>query len=350
MKENKKKLYKTRLEIQEIEIGYILTEPMRILPSLTLFDLNFHYIIKNRICENSKNNTLLAIILVTSYLGNVEVRSAMRRAFSPQILKELNIRRMFLLGLAPNDTYTSQNSIVNENERFKDILQGNFIEAYRNLTYKHVMGLKWASENCGHAKYIIKMDDDTVLNLYKILDNLKTTTLPTKKLLAGYVLRGMIPIREPANKWYVTKFEYGGSVYPTFLSGWFYITTPDTCRKLVEQSKIVPYFWIDDLYVTGLLAQRLQIKHYSIGNYFTPHTEFLQCCIRDMKKLSYDCEVLIGPNGGDNNLFLEFNEVMKKCSYQKCDKRTKSLNDTCVAERKYPLGRGSSFIQTYQLA
>lgn len=140
------------------------------------FDIkNFHYILNARKCEN--NTKINALIIVTSYFGNVETRSAMRRAFSEEDLKQINLKRVFLLGVAPSDQYTRQVSVQNENKRFGDIIQGNFIEAYRNLTYKHVMGLRWAAQNCFNVDFIIKMDDDTVVNveqLPKLLKSLKT--------------------------------------------------------------------------------------------------------------------------------------------------------------------------------
>lgn len=314
----------------------------------TLFNIDFEYVINNNVCDNTSQ--LQGVILVTSYFGNVETRSAMRRAFPSAKLKEFNLRRVFLLGISPDDKYTTQKAILHENKRFGDLIQGNFQEAYRNLTYKHVMGLKWSANYCKNSRYIIKMDDDIVVNMYKIIELMNKTKLPSRKLLAGYILSGMTPIREPANKWYVTKEEYEGSFYPTFVSGWFYITNPKTCKKIVEMSSRVPYFWVDDIYVTGIIAQRLRIKHYSLKEYFTVHPEFLQCCMRDTEKSRYDCEFYVGPNGGDNNLFFTFNEIMTVCYHERCYKREKPLNETCVAEKKFSLGKGNAVVETYKLA
>ncbi|KAF5284584.1 hypothetical protein FQR65_LT02410 [Abscondita terminalis] len=329
-----------------IEEIYVAPE---ILPSARkLFDLNFKYVIDTK-CNYSNNTNLLAVILVTSYLGDVEIRSAMRRAFPMEKLQEFSIRRIFLLGLAPSDKYTSQAAIYNENKRFGDLLQGNFVEAYKNLTYKHMMGIYWAAMNCYQAKYVIKMDDDTVVNMHRLEYLLRTVELP-KKLLAGYILKDLKPIRKKPNKWYITRKEYKNEYYPTFLSGWFYITNPFTCKELIKEYPKEPFFWVDDVYVTGILAQRARIKHFNIGEYFTVHSEFLECCMRDVDKFRYDCELVVGPNGGDNNLFYKFNSIVSKCFYEKCSKRNKTLNQTCVAEQKRPLGRGSSLIKAYPLS
>lgn len=320
-------------------------KPQSVIIDNKLFDIKLNYTLQSDPCEDAD---ILALILVTSYFGNVETRSAMRRAHSNDDLKQLGLKRIFLLGEAPMDLYTKQNAIDNESERFGDIIQGNFIEAYRNLTYKHMMGIKWAGKYCNHAKYVIKMDDDIVINLKRIVDMLKILKLP-KYPIAGYILNNMTPIREPANKWYVTKKEYDKDIYPPFVSGWFYITTPQVCIKLERQSKFVPYFWIDDTYVTGILPKLAKVRHYDLKKIFTVHSEFLQCCLNDLKKYNYDCDILVGPNGGDNNLYYDFNKEILQCQTKHCLNRTKSLDDTCVAERKINLGRGNPNIESYKL-
>lgn len=71
--------------------------------------------------------------------------------------------------------------------------------------------------------------------------------------------------------------------------------------------------------------------------------------MRDVTKHSYDCEIMIGPNGGDNNLFYEFNKVMETCATG-CLKRPNPLNETCVAEKKFEmLGRGNAKIESIPL-
>ncbi|CAG9864525.1 unnamed protein product [Phyllotreta striolata] len=309
---------------------------------------DFHYTLKASKCRN--HSSIKALFIVTSYFGNVETRSAMRRAFSDDDLTQLQFKRVFLLGLAPADKYTKQISVENESKRFGDIVQGNFIEAYRNLTYKHLMGLKWAADNCFNAEFVIKMDDDVVVNMEKVPVLLDTFTPLTNRLfIAGYVLRNMVAIREPANKWYVTRKEYSPAVYPTFVSGWFYVTNPKTAGKLHKLSQTTEYFWIDDTYITGVLAQKLKVKHFDISRYYTEHSEYVECCLDDIRNRNLNCDVLIGPNGGNNNLFYEFNNAIGICNLRLCKNRTRPLNETCVAKKFIPLGRGMSQIRSYKL-
>ena len=41
-----------------------------------------------------------------------------------------------------------------------DLVQGDFMDSYHNLSYKNVMGKLWASTFCPQAEFVVKSDDD----------------------------------------------------------------------------------------------------------------------------------------------------------------------------------------------
>ncbi|RZF40618.1 hypothetical protein LSTR_LSTR007501 [Laodelphax striatellus] len=279
--------------------------------------------------------TFKAVLLITSFAGNVESRSAIRRAYPSSVIEKMGIRRIFLLGkLKEKQSEVTQNAIIHENERYLDILQGNFLEAYRNLTYKHTMGLRWAATKCKDAKFIIKMDDDIVVNLYKLSEIVDENQ--GRFDMMGYVLEGMKPIRLEANKWFVRPEEFELSSYPKFLSGWLYVTTPDFANCLIKQSSTEKYFWIDDVYVSGILAQKCYVKFQDIREFFTLHSEYYECCIRK----NITCNYVAGPNGGDSGLIVKYEKHIRKCSELNCV-ALKLTRNTCLTQRKIPsIGKG----------
>lgn len=304
---------------------------------------NFKYEISTE-CDTSH-----LIWIITSFAGDASERSAIRRAYSSEELSNLGIKRVFLLGILDDNsqkkTGISQSAIENESQRFKDIVQGNFIEAYRNLTYKHLMGLKWSAENCDHVPYIMKMDDDIIVNIYEVLDKLEKIKINNS--LVGHILENMNPIREPANKWFVTKDEYLPDSYPPFVSGWLYVTTPSVASKLIDQANSYSkYFWIDDAFITGILREKADIQLIDIHEMYTTDFGFLKCCIEGGKK-NLKCEFSIGPNGGDAELQIRFKEFADLCKL-KCDQRPKefSVAKTCVvAFNEKSLGKGTAQIR-----
>lgn len=304
------------------------------------------------IIEPLCNATLLAWI-VTSYAGDPSVRSALRRAYTNEELQALGIRRVFLLGTlndnAEKKTRVSQSALLDESRRFDDILQGDFQDTYRNLTLKHLMGLRWAVNNCKHLQYIMKMDDDIVINIYDLLDQLHD--IVDEDSVTGYALKNMIPVREAANKWYVNETEYTGNIYPDFVSGWMYITHPRVASRLISYAQASnKYFWIDDVFVTGILRQALNIKIRNIGKLYTTDYRYLECCIKGRESL-LKCEFLVGPNGGDTELQVRFKEFAKFC-HMNCSIRAETIlvSKICVVAYKEPkLHKGAVQIDTVNI-
>lgn len=67
----------------------------------------------------------IAIIVITSYVGHDQVRSAHRSAINGDDLRKLNIVRVFLLAMIPSkEKFITQKAIQNEHEHFNDIVQG----------------------------------------------------------------------------------------------------------------------------------------------------------------------------------------------------------------------------------
>lgn len=245
------------------------------------------------------------------------------------------------------------------------------MESYRNLSYKHAMGLRWsASHSCLKPKYIIKMDDDIVVDFYHLVHYLLTTNHGLSRsnnndhFLAGYIFENVIPIRQRQNKWFVSTEEFTGSVYPSYLSGWMYVTTPYTARSLISAAdRSTPIFWIDDTWITGILRdkQRIPINH-MLNHLFSANSQFLDCCLADLNKFKYRCPFVAGPNGGDHNMIKQFLMATQKQCYDmsldimndRCierDPKLASLKESCVGSDKHLLreDHGAAIVNAIRL-
>ena len=86
------------------------------------------------------------IVLVNSNAKNFRLRQAQRDAFDSRKLERLfGIHRFFLLA---SDDKVNQRTLEEESLRHRDIVQGNFLESYSMLSFKHIMGLQWATRQC----------------------------------------------------------------------------------------------------------------------------------------------------------------------------------------------------------
>lgn len=260
----------------------------------------------------------MLIWIVISYAGDYETRYSLRRAYNSQELNKLGIQRVFLLGKFKAFSQIKLNhvedDVENEARDFQDILQGNFFETYHHLTYKHVMGLKWIVENCHNIPYIMKMDDDIVINLYEILNNLKTTNINNS--IAGKVLSSKKSnILEKSN---IT------DNYPQFVSSWLYLTSYNVAVKLIHQLKPhSTFFSLDDIFVTGILREETKVELVDLSSIFTFEYEYLKCCI-EFGKQGVQCEFAIGPSNDDKQIQLQFKHYSDYCRQTKCRIRTQS--------------------------
>lgn len=332
------------------------------LPEDQLLNLDsFKYILQPSACREKKD-PWLGIILVTSYVGHDDVRAVHRQGISGTELRKMGLIRIFLVaGIPKDEQFITQNSINSEQRKFGDLLQGDFTENYRNLTYKHFMGLKWAIKRCAHAKFIIKIDDDSVYDIFRLYNYLKKEegkSLAREKLfLAGYLFKHQKPIRREADKHFVSQDEYPGTEFPTYLSGWLYITNARTARSLIQEAPGKKFFWIDDTYVTGILAEDLPINFIDLTEWFSANPDFLDCCVRDLKRFNLQCEFVIGPNGGDTKLLSIFQAEARRCFQSQppiCRQRLgagENIRNTCVTAYKDVLrsNHGNAIVRPIKL-
>ena len=78
----------------------------------------------------------------------------------------VSTRLVFLLGATKDAAL--QRSLEMESRRHGDLVQGDFLDTYHNLSYKEIMGNLWISEFCEQAEFVVKTDDDQFIDLYEV--------------------------------------------------------------------------------------------------------------------------------------------------------------------------------------
>ncbi|XP_019636655.1 PREDICTED: beta-1,3-galactosyltransferase 1-like [Branchiostoma belcheri] len=202
------------------------------------------------------------LVIVTSSPNNHAQRHAIRHTWGNATLRhDVNVVTVFAVGRT--DDAATQRGLDYENRVQKDIIQEDFVDSYRNLTLKTVMCLKWASEFCPGAKFVMKADDDTFVNIYSLVRYLKHLPASnTTKLLMGHVFSGAQPIRDSVGKqkkWYLSKEDYSRETFPKYPCGFAYVMSGDVVRPLYEVSLTVKYLFLEDAYV-GLCLEKLGIE------------------------------------------------------------------------------------------
>ncbi|XP_017088807.3 beta-1,3-galactosyltransferase 5-like [Drosophila bipectinata] len=208
------------------------------------------------------------LIFIHSAPTNFEKRAVIRETWGGvDAIDHSPLRVIFAVGKVENDMV--QGSLEKEQTLFGDMLQGNFVDGYFNVTYKHVMGLKWFHTHCQGAKLLIKVDDDIFLNTGELIENLVEPTTKNRTLDAFLQQRESLlfcslkphdPVaRSYRSKWRVTYEEFPKKYYPNFCPGFTIVYSPDTVKRLYEEVQKSPYFRLDDVYITGIMSSRTNI-------------------------------------------------------------------------------------------
>lgn len=85
------------------------------------------------------------------------------------------------------------------------------------MSYKNINGFQWAVKHCLQAQMLIKIDDDTVMNLPEVLA--LAPPLLKNGTLVGGIKYDAIPQRGGNGKWDVSQQEWPGTTYPHYLVG-----------------------------------------------------------------------------------------------------------------------------------
>ncbi|XP_076316741.1 beta-1,3-galactosyltransferase 5-like isoform X1 [Tachypleus tridentatus] len=233
----------------------------------TLVDkTDFRFLINNRRCDDAPD--IFLVIFIHSAPDHFQKRRAIRKTWGQErhLVDDL-LRIVFMVGEVQGRGEV-QKALERESYIHRDMVQGNFLDTYKNLTYKHVMGLKWVTYFCRQAKYIFKTDDDIFVDIFQLVTYLKGSLglAPPRGLIMCFLIRNPYVKRSQRSKWRVSFKEYPGKYYPPYCAGWGIIMSPDVVFNLYLQSTQVPYFWVDDVHVSGTLAQRAGVNHVDFTN------------------------------------------------------------------------------------
>lgn len=216
--------------------------------NFTLANLkDFHFNLNDMQCDDN----VFLMFVVPSHPDHANQRKILREAYNREI-RGKTCRVVFLLGLIADST--QQKIIIQENFIFKDIIQGSFVDSYRNVTYNHLQGLLWGTEYCSQADYVVKADDDIYVNVPNVITFLTVQDSLTMKMFCALWFDAP-PMRNPTSKYYVSQDEYPDSKYPAYCNGWVVVYPTDVARTIVRVAAKTKFFWMSDVYITGVVVK-----------------------------------------------------------------------------------------------
>ncbi len=214
------------------------------------------------------------LVYFHSAIENTEKRKMLRQTWANLEWYNGTVEFLFFVGKSKSNWAFYQQSLHEEIKAHGDMVLGDFLDVYRNTTLKALFALNWISNHCGWIRFAIKVDDDTFMNIFKLREILDAID-PSSTTIACSVNgdRTMPILREKAtcSKWCVEERLFRGmKFYPRYCSGMFYAISRSLLSRLVTAARTTPPFWIEDVYITGLLTLKIRnVSYVSLNRYMT---------------------------------------------------------------------------------
>ena len=244
-------------------------------------NFTYEYVIDNH--DACKDDVFL-LILVASYHANVNARQAIRRTWGGnRTYHGKNIKTLFIFGVHEDKNF--QRQLHFEQDKYGDIIQGNFSDFYRSLTNKTMMGLKWVTKYCPKADYVLKSDDDAFNMPDRWIDFL--VSIRTPHFIGGYCFTVM-PDRWESSKFYIPYTAYPDQYYPTYCSGPGYVLSCTAVRSVVEVATDITFLHMEDVFVSGLARVAAGIQYTQISGVVVSRDELTPCALTTWGKNSHN--------------------------------------------------------------
>lgn len=252
----------------ELEDNYTVIVKKRSFPDVPAIQhelIRFHYLPAN-ICTHEYPELLL---IVQTGVKNFENREILRRTIGRHShFNGVTAQMVFVAGLS--DDQRIMEKLKAEVDAYGDVLVPKFVDSYTRMTYKAVAWLKWYTDYCSGAKYVLKFDDDTFVHLYYISEMLKPCIRHGSQealcTTMGCLHWTFGPLRNPWDKNSLSESEYSRSWFPPFCPGVALFIPGSLIPRLLYATKFVQYLWLDDVYLSGLLMEFTGKKHHRMNN------------------------------------------------------------------------------------
>lgn len=168
-------------------------------------------------------------------------------------------------------------------------------------TLKEVTSLGMPTEHSEFSDYVIKMDDDLVIDYPQLFEkishefNLKEEMPPILCAIQG---GNPPPVASKDSKWWLPESKWPSKVlFPTMCVGWLYAVTPSTGLALAKESKSsnVPFIPLEDHYITGILRTHAGLENKHLG--FTNGWKMFECPIVTFLRVELNPYPIVEPIG-----------------------------------------------------
>nr|XP_027220856.1 beta-1,3-galactosyltransferase 5-like [Penaeus vannamei] len=135
---------------------------------------------------------------------------------------------------------------------------GDYVDHYRQLSLKALSSLAWVQHHCPQVPWTLHADDDVFIDVFLLKSILEDFRAETTK---AFLCNSEWSLAQRAGRWAVSRDEYRNNEYPVFCTGAAWVLPTRLLPRLLRASQTAPFLWVDDVYITGVLAEHAGVTH-----------------------------------------------------------------------------------------
>lgn len=226
-----------KVKSDDIWAEYYMDEPYTKEQQTIHYPGNYDTIIQPKyLCENALNPSVLLVIHCgpNQFKERYSVRNTWGKIDS---YKGYTFKLVFFMGKNYNNSDGERELLIEESNKYNDIVQFTHKNTYLNNTITAMLSYKWILKYCPKIKYIVKSDLDMYVNVHQIVDyNFVKYGNKTKYNTAiGALIRNGHVIRDMRHKNSIFPEFYPRDNWPNYLSGCLFIYPIDVVEKVLKK-------------------------------------------------------------------------------------------------------------------
>uniref|UniRef100_A0A915DSX4 Hexosyltransferase n=1 Tax=Ditylenchus dipsaci TaxID=166011 RepID=A0A915DSX4_9BILA len=228
------------------------------------------------VCKNAS-----LFVFVSTRTTSFAIREGIRNSYAKNLAEGIAFR--FVIGQADNIETIHQ--ILEEQEKFGDLILYDVHDNYEMLYFKTYSALLWQQTFCSNVKFVMKLDDDVIIDLqrlqYWIDKKMEPLHREHERTESGSVNFRMHPRRNIKSPWYVSTENFSDSLFPPYTSGAMCLFSNEAVAAILEQTPNASAFSVEDALFMGVLAKLANVyvsdnkEHFRIGG--LRKTEMCEC-------------------------------------------------------------------------
>ncbi|CAD5222981.1 unnamed protein product [Bursaphelenchus okinawaensis] len=214
------------------------------------------------------------LVIVLSAPKNFEKRQKVRDTWMYD-KHPANILVRFIIGETTDKEISEK--LLKEQCQYNDIIRYKFTDSYGLLPIKVHASFSYYNKYCSKAKYLLKTDDDTIIELTRLnffIENMYNKMYEqNNRLFFCNPFRNHQPNKDIKSKFFMDPKTYNESMYPDFCQGCSYVVTREAVPELMAVTPLVKYIKLEDVQYGGVLRSKTNISIIDSKNFGYHDTE-----------------------------------------------------------------------------